>query len=72
MRESKVLKALSSLPRGLPSSLWSIEMEDLAAKVVKGERTINPDGDLLVKINNRWYYGDETDPGLFMQQYKDR
>ncbi len=71
-RESKVLQALSSLPRGLPSSLWGIELEDLAAKVVAAERRDSPEGDTLVKIVNRWYYGDETNLGLFMQHYKDR
>jgi hypothetical protein len=71
MREAKVLKALSSLPRGLPSSLWGLEMEDLSSKVVRGERKITDNGDVIVKINNRWYYGDETDLGLFMQHYKE-
>jgi len=70
MRESRVLKALSSLPRGLPSTLWGMEMQTLASKVVSGERKDSPDGDLLVKIGNRWYYGDETNLGLFMQEFK--
>jgi len=25
---------------------------------------------MLVKINNRWYFGDEDNPGLFMQEYR--
>jgi hypothetical protein len=70
MREGKILKSLSSLPRGLPSSLWGLDMEDLASKVVSGERKDTPDGDMLVRIGTRWYYGDETDLGLFMQEYK--
>jgi hypothetical protein len=70
MREGKILKSLSSLPRGLPSALWGLDMEDLASNVVSGERKDTPDGDLLVKIGNRWYYGDETSLGSFMQEYK--
>jgi hypothetical protein len=70
MRESRVLKALSSLPRGLPSALWGIDIDELASRVVSGERKDSPDGKLLVRIGSRWYYGDETDPGLFMQEYK--
>jgi hypothetical protein len=69
-RERTVLKALSSLPRGLASSLWGIDMDDLAARVVRAERKDSPDGDLLIKINNRWYFGDETSLGTFMQEYK--
>jgi len=69
-REIRILTALSSLPRGLPPSLWGIEMEDLAARVVKAEREDTPDGDMLIKINNKWYYGDESNLGMFMQEYK--
>jgi len=69
-RESTVLKALSSLPRGLPSPLWGIEMDDLASRIVGAERKDSPDGDMLVRINNRWFYGDETNLGMFMQEYK--
>jgi hypothetical protein len=69
-REILILKALSSLPRGLPSSLWGIDIQDLASKVLSGERKDSPDGDPLVKIGNRWYYGDETDLALFMQECK--
>jgi hypothetical protein len=70
MREGKILKTFSSLPRGLPSSLWGIELDDLASKVVGGERRDSPDGDMLVKIGHRWYYGDEANVGTFMQEYK--
>jgi hypothetical protein len=69
-REANVLKALSSLPRGLPSSLWGMDLEDLASRVVSGERKDGLNGEPLVKIGNRWYHGDETDLGLFMQEYK--
>jgi hypothetical protein len=69
-REGRALKALSSLPRGLPSSLWGQDLDDLASNVVSGERKDSPEGDLIVKIGSRWYYGDETNPGLFMQEYK--
>jgi hypothetical protein len=69
-RESTVLKALSSLPRGLPSTLWGIEMDDLASRIVNAERKDSPDGDQLVRINNRWFYGDETNLGMFMQECK--
>jgi hypothetical protein len=70
VREGRVLKALSSLPRGLPSSLWGLDMDVLASRVASGERRESPDGEMLVKINNRWYFGDEDNPGLFMQEYR--
>ena len=69
-RECKVMRALSSLPRGLPPSLWGIELEDLASRIVAAEHKDGPEGALLVRINNRWFYGDETNYGMFMQEYK--
>jgi hypothetical protein len=71
-REGLILRALTSLPRGLPSTLWGIELEELASRIVKAERRDTPEGDLLVKIDNRWFYGDETNLGMFMQEYRNR
>jgi len=69
-REGQILRALSSLPRGLPSSLWGMDIEVLAATVALAERSASPEGETIVRINTRWYYGDEKNLGLFMQQYK--
>jgi hypothetical protein len=68
-RTAAILKALSSLPRGLPSSLWGIEMEDLANKVTQAQRRWSPEGDIIINIDNHWYYGDERNLGLFMQKF---
>jgi len=54
MHGGKILKSLSSLPCGLRSSLWGLDMEDLASKVVTGKRKDGPGGDLLDKIGNKW------------------
>ena len=72
MRENRIMKALSSLPRGLPSTLWGTDIEELAAKVAQAESRESPTGDKLVKIDNRWYYGDEVNLGLFMQKYEEK
>jgi hypothetical protein len=69
-REWRILRALSSLPRGLPSSLWGMKMEELAAAVAAAETKVSPEGGTIVRINTRWYYGDEKNLGLFMQEYK--
>jgi hypothetical protein len=69
-REGRILNALSSLPRGLPSSLWGMDLDELAAAVASAERSSSPDGEPIVRINARWYFGDERNPGTFMQAYK--
>jgi chitodextrinase len=68
--ENEILKALSSLPRGLPSSLSGMDMDALAATVAKAEYRENSEGDLLVKVRNKWYYGDPRDVGNYLQNYK--
>jgi len=69
-KEGRILKALTSLPRGLPSSLWGMDMDELAANVASAEEKTSEQGDRLVKIGSRWYFGDERNLGLFMQEYK--
>jgi hypothetical protein len=68
--ENDILKALTSLPRGLPSSLWGMEMEELAARASTGEYRTSDEGDLLVKIGNKWYFGNPADVGSYLQLYK--
>jgi len=65
-----VLKALSSLPRGLPSTLWGIDMDDLAEQVSRSEYRISTEGDAIVRLGARWYYGDPKDIGRFLQLYR--
>jgi hypothetical protein len=69
-REGRILKALTSLPRGLPSSLWGMDMDELVAEVASAEKKTSPEGETLVRINARWYFGDDRNAGLFMQEYK--
>jgi hypothetical protein len=68
--EGEILKMLSSLPRGLPSTLWGMEMEELAGEVSRAERSISSEGDLLIKLRGKWYFGDPKDIGNFLQLYK--
>jgi hypothetical protein len=69
-REKRILKGLSSLPRGLPSSLAGMDLSELVEKVARAEQRTGPDGETLVKVAKRWYYGDEKDPSTFLQECK--
>jgi hypothetical protein len=51
----EVMNALTSMPKGLPTSLWGWEVSGLAKAVVEGERKEASDGTELVKIKNKWY-----------------
>jgi hypothetical protein len=67
---SLVLKTLSSLPRGLPSTLWGKDMDELAEEIVNAEYGEAEDGSTIVKIGKKWYYGDPKDVGTYLQIYK--
>ena len=68
--QTQILRALTSLPRGLPSTLWGYDMDELAAEVASGQHRTTADGDLLVKVGTHWYHGDPADVGMFMQLYR--
>ncbi|MEW5760902.1 MAG: hypothetical protein AB1779_09070, partial [Candidatus Thermoplasmatota archaeon] len=68
--EVKALSLITSIPRGLPSSLWGINVETLAKLVANAEYRKTSDGEIILKIKDRWYYGDCTDLGIFLQEYR--
>ncbi|MEW5761086.1 MAG: Rab family GTPase [Candidatus Thermoplasmatota archaeon] len=68
--EVEALSLITSIPRGLPSPLWGIDMEELAKMVAYGEYRKTSEGDIILKIKNKWYYGDCTDLGIFLQEYR--
>jgi hypothetical protein len=59
----EVMKALTQLPRGLPTSLWNWDMGDLARTLVDGESRTAPDGTRLVRIDGVWYNADHRKAG---------
>jgi len=67
----EVMKALTQLPQGLPTSLWGWEMAELARAVVDGERQKAPDGTPIVGIKDKWYNADRTNVGVFMREWKE-
>ncbi len=68
--EVKLLQVLSSLPRGLPSTLWGKDMEELALEIVNGKYAETSQGDVIVQLRRKWYYGDPADIGTFLQSFK--
>ena len=66
-----VLNAIKSIPKGFPISLQSWEVQKLAKAIVEGERKEAPDGTELVRIKNKWYNADISNPGEFMREWKD-
>jgi hypothetical protein len=69
-RRQNILNSLSSLPRGLPSVLSLMELDELADMIADGERKTSAEGDELVRVNHRWFLADENDPVRFMQEYQ--
>jgi hypothetical protein len=65
-----IMKVLTGLPRGLPSDLWGKDLEELAEEISNAEYGEGEDGDVVVKIGKRWYYGDISDISNYLQRYK--
>ncbi len=66
----EVRRALTQLPQGLPSSLASWDIDELARAFTEGEARTAPDGTPLVKLGGAWYNADRTDPGAFAREWR--
>jgi len=69
MRE--VMRALTQLPQGLPTSLAGWDMAELARTIVDGEKRTAADGTPLVLIKGRWYCADRSNVGTFAREWKE-
>ena len=67
----EVMRAITQLPRGLPSSLSHWDISDLAKAVVRGERRTFKNGESLVKIKGTWYLADHVSVGTFLHEWKE-
>lgn len=65
-----VMRALTQMPRGLPTSLSSKDMSELASQIVDGPKRTAPDGTPLVQVDGRWYTADHNITGQFLQEWK--
>jgi predicted GH43/DUF377 family glycosyl hydrolase len=68
--QEQILHSLTSLPRGLPSTLWGMDMDELASELMIAEYSHNPDGDVIVKLGKKWYFGDPKELGNYLQHDK--
>lgn len=64
-------KALTQLPRGLPTALWNKDLSELARDIVDGPKKAAPDGTKLVQVDGNWYSADHTNVGTFLREYKE-
>jgi hypothetical protein len=69
MRE--VMRALTQLPQGLPTSLAGWDMAELARTIVDGEKRTAADGTPLVIVKGRWYCADRSNVGTFAREWKE-
>ena len=68
----EVMKALTQLPRGLPTVLWDKDLSRLAKEIVEGPRRTTPDGTVIVQLEGHWFTADVTKVGTFMREWKDK
>ncbi len=67
----EVMKLLTQLPRGMPTTLWGKDIATLAREIVDGPKKTAPDGATLVEVEGRWYYADHTKLGTFLMEFKE-
>lgn len=67
----EVMRALTQLPQGLPTSLWGWDMTELSRAIVAAEKRVAPDGTEQVLIKGRWYNADRTNVGQFLRESKE-
>ncbi len=72
LEEEDMVKLISSLYGGLPSSLWGKDARELVGMVARGERRVGEDGGQLVRLGTRWYHADTRDRRSFLQVYRGR
>ena len=70
-RVREVGKALTQLPRGLPTTLSSKDLSQLAREIVDGPKRTAPDGTPLVQVDGRWFSADHTNVGTFLQEHRE-
>jgi hypothetical protein len=59
-RKAQLVRALGSLPGGLPSSLSLYDAPTIANRIIRGRKRRAKDGRLLAFVQGEWYY---VDPG---------
>jgi len=69
--ETEALGTLSSLPRGLPSSLSGKSMDELAEDLSRADFAETTDGDIIVRIKKKWYHGDQKEVDTYLQPYRE-
>jgi hypothetical protein len=65
------MKALTQLPRGMPTHLWGKDIAQLGRDIVDGPRKTTPDGTEVVKLHGYWYTADYRNIGTFLREYKE-
>jgi len=68
--ETMALKTLSNIPRGLPGSLSGRSMDELAEELVLAQFAETEDGDTIVKLGKKWYFGDPKQADTYLQPFK--
>ena len=69
VRKDQLVKALESLPGGLPPSLSLYDAPTIANRILKGRQKRAPDGRSVAFVQGAWYYVDPGD-GEFMRPYE--
>jgi hypothetical protein len=65
-----IVKVLRIISKGLTGTLWGKPLEELAAEILEAEYWESPEGELLVRLGRKWYFGDPYSIWTFMRPYE--
>jgi hypothetical protein len=66
---AKLADAIVKVGHRLPVALWGKEPKELAEELLAAKYGQTPNGDVIVRLGRRWYYGDPRDLGSFLMNY---
>jgi hypothetical protein len=65
-----IVKVLRIISKGMTGTLWGKPLEELAAEILEAEYWESPEGELLVRLGRKWYFGDPYSIWTFMRPYE--
>jgi DNA-binding Lrp family transcriptional regulator len=68
--EKELFAILTNLPRGIPSHLWGLEMDDLVTSILKAKYGLTPRGYPVMNIKGKWFRGDIDDTSNYLAPYE--
>jgi hypothetical protein len=69
--EREIMRILTQLPRGLPTSFWGKDLTELTREILSAPKRTSAEGAPLVRLGSKWYFADLRNVGTYLQEWKE-